>query len=635
MALVLNDRVLETCTSPGTGSVTLLGAATGYKTFSVGVGNTNTCYYAISDQSGANWEVGVGTYSSAGNTLARTTVLSSSNSGSLTNFSTGTQNVYVTYPSEKAVYLDATGQLNLTNASNYNLYASGAGANYFGGKVGFGVLPYSDTQLTISSSSQTGTVNQAVVLATGIPSTATSVYYGILSYPSTVASAFTLASLRHFQAAQNTIGASSVVTNQYGFVAENSLIGATNNYGFYGNIASGAGRYNFYANGTAANVFAGTTSLGGAVGSESLRVTPVASAVNYVNIVGSTTGLGAGISSAGSDTNIALAYSSKGSSAHQFFTNNYGQLQFVVAHTASAVNYLQVTGAATGGSPTLSIQGSDTNVGLNITSKGTGSIGYFGQSHTFYGSGAPQLQVATTASAVNYLQLTGAVTGGAPVVSTQGSDANIPIIISPKGTGGVGIGGTPAAGESVRVGKNITGAITTYGIVNQATVQSDVTTAAIINDTYISTQAAAFTLGSLAHYQAEQGTIGAASAITNQYGFRAQSSLIGATNNYGFYGTIAAGTGRYNFYATGTAANYMAGTLAVNGAVATPAGGSTTAFLQMGSTAGFGIYFGSGAPTITAPQGSIYIRSDGSSTSTRMYVNTTGSTTWTNLVTAA
>lgn len=70
---------------------------------------------------------------------------------------------------------------------------------------------------------------------------------------------------------------------------------------------------------------------------------------------------------------------------------------------------------------------------------------------------------------------------------------------------------------------------------------------------------------------------------------------------------------------------------------ATTAGGATTPGLALGVTAGgtLGVYFGSGAPTITAPQGSLYLRTDGSSTSTRLYVNTTGSTTWTNVTTAA
>lgn len=66
---------------------------------------------------------------------------------------------------------------------------------------------------------------------------------------------------------------------------------------------------------------------------------------------------------------------------------------------------------------------------------------------------------------------------------------------------------------------------------------------------------------------------------------------------------------------------------------APPAGGIQA--VNLGTTAGLGVYFGSGAPTITAAQGSLYVRTDGSSTSTRLYVNTTGSTTWTNVTTAA
>lgn len=69
--------------------------------------------------------------------------------------------------------------------------------------------------------------------------------------------------------------------------------------------------------------------------------------------------------------------------------------------------------------------------------------------------------------------------------------------------------------------------------------------------------------------------------------------------------------------------------------VATPAGGSTSARLLFGTTAGFGIYYGSGAPTVSAAQGSIYLRSDGSTTATRLYVNTNGTTGWTNFTSAA
>jgi hypothetical protein len=105
MALQLKDRVLETASSPGTGTVTLLGATTGYQTFANGVGNSNTTFYTIADIGGANWEVGLGTYYSANNSVVRNTVISSSNGGNLANFSSGTQSVFVTYPAEQAVYL--------------------------------------------------------------------------------------------------------------------------------------------------------------------------------------------------------------------------------------------------------------------------------------------------------------------------------------------------------------------------------------------------------------------------------------------------------------------------------------------------------------------------------------------------
>jgi hypothetical protein len=126
MALVLKDRVKETATSPGTGSVTLLGASTGFQSFAV-IGNANTCYYTISDQGGPNWEVGIGTYSTTGPTLARTTVLASSNAGSLTDFNAGTQDVFVTYPAEKGLWLDASG-----NAIGFGTPAAFVGTNITG-----------------------------------------------------------------------------------------------------------------------------------------------------------------------------------------------------------------------------------------------------------------------------------------------------------------------------------------------------------------------------------------------------------------------------------------------------------------------------------------------------------------------
>jgi hypothetical protein len=100
MALVLADRVQETTTTTGTGTVTLAGAVSGFQTFAA-VGDGNSTYYTIAG--GSEWEVGIGTYTASGTTLSRTTVISSSNSGSLVTFSAGTKNVFVTYPAARAV----------------------------------------------------------------------------------------------------------------------------------------------------------------------------------------------------------------------------------------------------------------------------------------------------------------------------------------------------------------------------------------------------------------------------------------------------------------------------------------------------------------------------------------------------
>ena len=102
MAFVLKDRVKETTTTTGTGTVTLAGAVPGYQSFSA-IGNTNSTYYTIAGQGSTEWEVGIGTYTSSGTTLSRDTVLASSNSGSLVNFSSGTKDVFCDYPAGRAV----------------------------------------------------------------------------------------------------------------------------------------------------------------------------------------------------------------------------------------------------------------------------------------------------------------------------------------------------------------------------------------------------------------------------------------------------------------------------------------------------------------------------------------------------
>lgn len=140
MAFVVKDRVKETTTTTGTGTVTLAGAATGFQSFSA-IGNANNTYYCIAGQTGSEWEVGIGTYTSSGTTLSRDTVLASSSGGSKVSFSAGTKDVFVTYPASYATF-SAAGAVTENFTTFTGTYTLTSGKN------GFSVGP-----VTISSGS--------------------------------------------------------------------------------------------------------------------------------------------------------------------------------------------------------------------------------------------------------------------------------------------------------------------------------------------------------------------------------------------------------------------------------------------------------------------------------------------------
>ena len=109
MTLIIADRVQETTLTTGTSDYALVGATTGYQSFGAVMANGDTTYYAVTDS--INWEVGIGTYSTTGPTMVRTTILSSSNSGSAVNWVAGTKNIFLSYAASKSSYLDASGAL--------------------------------------------------------------------------------------------------------------------------------------------------------------------------------------------------------------------------------------------------------------------------------------------------------------------------------------------------------------------------------------------------------------------------------------------------------------------------------------------------------------------------------------------
>jgi hypothetical protein len=171
MALVLNDRVKETTTTTGTGAVSLGGAATGFETFAQGIGNSNTTYYAIIHESADEWEVGLGTLDGDSSDLTRTTVLTSSNSDSAVNFSSGNKTVICTLPASKAVFLDADGDVTLganldiggnlvvTGTTTFNggtLTLGDANTDniVFGGEVDSNIIPDDDDTYDLGSSTK-------------------------------------------------------------------------------------------------------------------------------------------------------------------------------------------------------------------------------------------------------------------------------------------------------------------------------------------------------------------------------------------------------------------------------------------------------------------------------------------------
>lgn len=172
MALVLADRVQETTTTTGTGSVTLAGAVTGFQSFAA-IGNGNTTFYTIADQGGANWEVGIGTYTASGTTLSRDTVLASSNAGSLVSFTAGIKTVFVTYPAEKSVNLDASGNVTLPARLTIPNVTLASSANTSDLVVG-GALGFSDTGIASNFVATHPSYYQAIIQNLSNGSSATS-----------------------------------------------------------------------------------------------------------------------------------------------------------------------------------------------------------------------------------------------------------------------------------------------------------------------------------------------------------------------------------------------------------------------------------------------------------------------------
>jgi hypothetical protein len=181
-----------------------------------------------------------------------------------------------------------------------------------------------------------------------------------------------------------------------------------------------------------------------------------------------------------------------------------------------------------------------------------GRIGFFGSDGTDFITSSLILGEADATPSTG-------IVPGRLVFSTADSAGTMTERIRIDSAGNIGITAPAAAGRNFALASYLTGSATARGYTAIGTIKSDVTSLASYFATSVSTEAQAFTLSTLHHFVAIQGTLGAGSAITTQIGYVAGSTLTGATNNYGFYGDIPSGTNRWNFVANGTAANYFAG----------------------------------------------------------------------------
>jgi len=264
MALILKDRVQETTTTTGTGTLTLGGAVTGYQSFSA-IGNANTTYYAIYASGGSEWEVGIGTYTASGTTLSRDTVLSSSNSGSLVSFSAGTKNVWCDYPAGRAGYIDTNSTLNapVLATSGYTSTTPVLSFNGSNTDLALGAtVSGSYLQTIMQNKSGTAGASTNYVLSNDLGTDST--YYGEFGMNSSVFSSGTPADFFSLNngiyysghdgditvgsgngkktfLAWGTAGQSAHVINATGSIGLNTNITGTTNFGTSGQVLTSAG----------------------------------------------------------------------------------------------------------------------------------------------------------------------------------------------------------------------------------------------------------------------------------------------------------------------------------------------------------------------------------------------------------
>ena len=294
--------------------------------------------------------------------------------------------------------------------------------------------------------------------------------YGNESRVSTAAGVYTMPLGVNFMVSDGVQGAGSTYTEQDGFRCSN-LTGAATNIGFRSMLTSGANKWNAYFDGTAQNYFAGLTGFGVSVPTYPIDV--ISATADYIGIQirgGSGTDVG-GVRFA-SYAGVVQGRILGGPSGYiSFATGNPLVTQVQVVHLASVVNSLTLTGAIAGGDPIVGTLGPSGDIGLKLTCKGTGKV-----TITSHSGVQTQFRVRGDNVAVNYLDVFGTTTGNGPIIRAEGVDSNIRVNLYSKGTESVRIGtnqGAQVAADFTHVASavnypSICGAISGSGPIIQA-----------------------------------------------------------------------------------------------------------------------------------------------------------------------
>jgi len=521
MPYTIANRVQETTSTSGTGTLNLNGAIAGFQSFVTGVGTGSTTSYVIYDPTANVWEAGIGTVTAGSpNTLARTQVLSnSSGTTSQINLVGNTSNVWCDYLAERSVTQFDVG----TQANQIPLN------QYLGTMAWQDVINY---KLNFVINTDVGTAPNQVPL---------NQYLGTMAWQD--ASAIKVLG----GAIDNTaIGSVTPSTGAFTTVSATGVITST--------LATGTAPFTIASTTNVPNLNA--SSLNGAT-----FASPGAIGGTTASTGQFTTGAFGGTQSTAQQ--LLIGGNSQTASITEYGVNSSQVVQSAVttlycgfntsistqatAFTASNIRHYQAGGFAVGSGSTVT-----NNVAFYIGAGLTGSTNTYGVfSALASASGTWNLYLGGTAD--NYM------------------------------AGRLGIGTTSLAGSQVTIGGNSqVDSTTEYGVNNTQTVQSAVTSAYYGYRTGLGTQATTFTLSQLSNFIAQQGTFGSGSTVTTQAGFHVATNMTGATNNYGLYSNLALASGTFNLYIAGTASNYIAGSLGIGTAVV---GSTASSLVVKGITA--------------------------------------------------